>query len=207
VTGTPVDETILRYAVGWDKAVAARILIGLIGTAVTLFSGRSIFRRPRSLLVAILWLLAGCALVAFAVTPQAIIHFIISTDYALRVRLIIGATSVFVMMITLESIRITRLQERYALLWVATALVILAATVFPQALNLLRTVMGMQYVEAVVALAFTFLALLAFHFSISVSGLQSNLEKTARQNAILDARIGELEKRLEDAGRRTPAEK
>ena len=111
------------------------------------------------------------------------------------------------LLITLESIRVTRLQERYALLWVVTALVILAATLFPEAVNLVRAVMGMRYDEAVLAVAFTFLVLLAFHFSISVSALQSKLAKTAQRIALLDARIDELEKQLatrDGAGRCSP---
>jgi len=191
-----VDDTILRYAIGWDKAIAIRILVGLAGAAVTLLAGRILLKRPRSPLAGVLWLLAGIVLVAFALAPQPIIRFVISTDYALRIRFILGAISVFVMLITFESIRVTRLQERYALLWVATGLVILGAAVFPQAVNLLRAVMGMQYVEAMVAVAFMFLVLLAFHFSSSVSSIQSKLEKTAQQNAILQARIEELEKKL-----------
>jgi hypothetical protein len=144
--------------------------------------------------VAGLWLLAGLFMLAFAAAPQAMVTFIIGAEYILRLRIVMGGLSIFVLLITLESIRVTRLQERYALLWVATALVMLAAALFPQAVNILRAVLGVQYVEAMVALAFTFLVLLAFHFSISVSAQQSKLDKNTQRIAILEARIEELEK-------------
>ena len=205
MTAPVIDESIVRFITGWDSAYAARAVIGVLGLVIGILTARVVWRRQSTVVAGVLWLLAAAAMVAFAVAPQPIVNAIITTEYVRRLRIIMAGLSVFVLLITLESIRVTRLQERYALLWVATALVILAAAAFPQAVNVLRAVLGMQYVEAVVALAFTFLVLLAFHFSISVSALQSKLEKTAQRNAILDARVAELEKRLErldNAGRK-----
>ena len=194
------DELIQRFVTGWDSAVGARIVIALLGGLVTLITGRIVLQRRCTVVAGLLWLLAGLVLLAFAAAPQAIVTFVIETEYVLRLRVIMAGLSVLVLLITLESIRVTRLQERYALLWVATALTILAAAAFPQALNLLRAVMGMQYAEAVGALAFAFLVLVAFHFSISVSSLKASLDKVAQQTAILKARLEELEKQAPPSG-------
>ena len=75
----------------------------------------------------------------------------------------------------------------------ATGLGLLGAAIFPQAVNLLRAVMGMRYIEAMDAVSFMFLVLLAFHFSISVSAMQSKLDRIAQRNAILEARVEALE--------------
>ena len=105
------------------------------------------------------------------------------------------AFSVVVLLITLESIRRTHLQERYALLWVGTGIVILVCVLFPRAVVLLRMLTGMRYTQALTAVTFTFLVLVAFHFSISISSSRSNQARIAQRLAILEERLRNLESR------------
>ena len=99
-----------------------------------------------------------------------------------------------VLLVTLESLRRYRMQERYAILWVVTGLWILLIALFPGALEQVRLWFGMQYVTAVVAVVFTFLILVVFHFSIALSKLRDDLAALARRCAILDAQLAELRK-------------
>lgn len=114
----------------------------------------------------------------------------------MRIRALMGAVSVGVFLITLLAIRGYKLREKYAVLWLATAAMITLAVFFPQVMDVAREWFGMQYVTSVVAVVFTFLVLVAFHFSIALSALNDKAAATASRCAILEARIRELERRL-----------
>lgn len=114
----------------------------------------------------------------------------------MRIRALMGAVSVGVFLITLLAIRGYKLREKYAVLWLATAAMITLAAFFPQVMDVAREWFGMQYVTSVVAVVFTFLVLVAFHFSIALSALNDKAAATASRCAILEARIRELERRL-----------
>jgi hypothetical protein len=190
------DTEILRYATGWDAAVVPRSIIALFGALVLLLTLRVIWKRNCGVPAALLWLIVGAASLTFACIPQQIVNSVMRSEYLLRLRVVMGGLSLLVLLITLESIRKTRLQERYALLWVATALAILLCALFPQAVNLFRAVTGMQYGTAVAAVAFTFLVLVAFHFSISMSAMEIDRDKIAQKVALLEFRLKELETKL-----------
>ena len=115
-------------------------------------------------------------------------------SYLARIRILMGMVSGLVLLVTLESLRRYRMQERYAILWVVTGLWILLIALFPGALEQVRLWFGMQYVTAVVAVVFTFLILVVFHFSIALSKLRDDLAALARRCAILDAQLAELRK-------------
>jgi len=117
-----------------------------------------------------------------------------------------GGVSLIVLLITLESIRKTHLQERYALLWVTTAVVILMGCFFPDVVALFRAVTGMEYGAAMAAVAFVFLVMVSFHFSISLSSLGSKQSQIAQRVAILEERIREMERELPIDNRRMPNE-
>jgi len=114
----------------------------------------------------------------------------------MRIRVLMGAVSMGVFLITLLAIRGYKLREKYAVLWLATAAMITLAAFFPQVMELARNWFGMQYVTSVVAVVFTFLILVSFHFSIALSALNDKAVATASRCAILEARIHELEQKL-----------
>jgi hypothetical protein len=198
MNGPTFDELIVRLIEGWQHAVALRIILAMAGTAIILLVMRSLFRGDGSLLGRVLWFLVGAVLAVFAAMPVQIITFVITTEYVIRIRIIMGALSLLVLLITLESIRRTQLQERYALLWVATALVLFLCVAFPHAVDLFRAVTGMSYVASIVSVAFTFLVLVAFHFSVSLSAMQSRQTKLAQRVAILEARLRDMERQMEE---------
>jgi len=197
MTPGDVNNLAARLSTGWDDAAGVRVLVGVLGLAVLWMVLRAVVRRDGSLIVGLLWFVLGVLCLAFAAAPQRLINAVISTEYMTRIRIILGAISVLVLVITFESIRRTHLQERYALLWVATALVILVAACFPRAVALFRALTGMTYASAMLAVAFTFLVLVAFHFSISISGMQSKHSRLAQRVAILEARLRKLEREAE----------
>jgi len=194
-----IDNMAIRYATGWEDAIFYRIFIGLVGLLLLVFTGRVTWKRDCSILTGLLWIIAGIVLIVFSFIPQKMIEFVISTEYLTRIRIIMGLVSVLVLYITFESIRRTHLQEKYALLWVATALIILISVLFPNAVSLFRAVTGMEYATAIATVSFTFLVMVAFHFSISLSAMQTKHSKVAQRIAILEARINKLEEIIKDS--------
>lgn len=197
-----MDELVKELLAFWAGAFALRALVGGFGLCVLALIARACLRRRCSVPACLVWALAGTVCVVFAVVPQRFILVVIQTEYVVRIRLLVGMISVLMLLITFETIRSTHLQERYALLWVATGITLLACVFFPHAVDLLRAVTGMRYPAAVAAVAFTFLVLVAFHFSISMSGLRSKVSQLTQRIAILEARIDKRNPDAEQDGTR-----
>ncbi len=186
-----------RYASGWEDAMGRRVLIGAIAVSIMALVIRAVARRNTGVIAILLWAFLGLAMGVFAAFPQYVINSVVTTEYMTRIRMIMGAVSIVVMLITFESIRRTRLQEHYALLWMTTGLVILLGCFFPDTVMLFRAVTGMEYGAAMAAVAFVFLSMVSFHFSISLSSLRSKQSQVAQRVAILEERIRELESKAE----------
>ena len=124
----------------------------------------------------------------------------------MRIRALMGAVSAGVFLITLLAIRGYKLREKYAVLWLATAAMITLTALFPQLVDGARHWFGMQYVTSVVAVVFTFLVLVSFHFSIALSALNDKAAATASRCAILEARLRDLERRLAAAEKKNGAQ-
>lgn len=135
-------------------------------------------------------------LAALAATGLAAWPWLAKATQMMRIRVLMGGVSIGVLLITLLAIRSYKLREKYAVLWLATAIMITLAAFFPQAVDLTRQWFGMQYVTSVVAVVFVFLVLVSFHFSIALSALNDKAAATASRCAILEARLQELERRM-----------
>jgi hypothetical protein len=172
-----------------------RIVAGLVGLllVIAILVGR--WERRVKVMPTLLITLAGLLLLAMAVDTR-VLHAIMDSSFSTRVRVLLGLVSALVLAVTFESIRISRLRERYALLWVGTAAMVLVAALYPQTIRFLTVVLGVQYVTAVVAVVFTFLLLVAFHFSIALSALEDDRSQLAQRHALLENRVFLLEQRM-----------
>ena len=102
--------------------------------------------------------------------------------------------AVVLLVIVLEMVRRRRLMERYALLWMFSALVILALAVWQGALNRLAELMGIYSApNALFFVAVGFVLLLLLHFSAAMSRLSDQSKVLAQRQAILDQRLREVE--------------
>jgi len=115
----------------------------------------------------------------------------------MRIRILMAVVSMGVFVITLLTIRTYKLREKYAILWLTTALMITCVALFPGLVETARQWFGMQYVTSLVAVIFVFLVLVSFHFSIALSALNDKVAAHAGRIAIQQARIDELAERLE----------
>jgi hypothetical protein len=99
-----------------------------------------------------------------------------------------------------ELVRRKRLLERYALLWMFAAAVLLGLSVWADLLNRISTAVGVQYGPAALfAVALGFLVVLMLHVTLVISRLTD-------QNKILAQRVALLERRLDRVAGDEPAE-
>ena len=98
--------------------------------------------------------------------------------------------------VVFELIRRHSLRERYALLWLATGLVLLALSIWRDGLNTMATWAGVKgYPPAVLfAVGLFFIIVVLLHYSTVIS-------KLADQNAVLAQRVALLEAELREQER------
>jgi hypothetical protein len=115
----------------------------------------------------------------------------------LRISLVAAVAALLLLFVVFELIRSRRLQERYALLWLLTGLVLLVLALWRGALGLLADAVGIAYPpSALFVLAAVFILLLLLHYSTVIS-------KLSDQNRILAQRLALLENQLR--GKRSDA--
>lgn len=186
---------------GWVDALVrpvgepwTRGLFAVLGALLLMAVITGALRRRIGVYRSTLGLLGATLLLALA-HDLALFSHIDRITFLGRIRLVMGVLSFIVLLVTFESVRRSHLQERYALLWVSTGVIILLCAVFTRVLDFFCALLGMQYVTFVVAVIFTFLLLVAFHFSIALSALTDDRSRLAQRCAQLQARLDQLERK------------
>jgi hypothetical protein len=113
----------------------------------------------------------------------------------LRVSVIGAIASLLLLLVVLELIRGKRLKERYALLWLATGIVLLTLSVWRDGLNTIAGWLGVEtYPPAVLfAVATLFILLVLLHYSTVLSSLTDENVDLAQRLALLEQRLGAIE--------------
>src|ERR671913_95052 len=114
----------------------------------------------------------------------------------LRIQILSIAASAALLLVVLEMVRRKAFLERYALLWLLSALVMLALSIWGGALKSLADLIGIAYPpNALFLVAFGFVLLLLLHFSLAVSKLSDQTKILAQRLALV-----EQQQRLENGG-------
>jgi len=179
----------------WGGTTVPRIIVAFLGILICVWIGVSFWEKRIRIAGTVLGLIAGLFMMIIAMDPR-ILHILADTDFLTRIRILMIITSIMVLVVTVEAIRRSHLQERYAILWVTTGLIILMAAFFPRILDFFGFLLGTQYVTSVVVIVFTFVLLIAFHFSIALTGIQKKQSQIAQRCAILEAKLEELTKQV-----------
>jgi len=110
----------------------------------------------------------------------------------LPVSIAAAVSSILLLLVVFELIRSRRLRERYALLWLATGVVLLVLSLWREGLNTIAGWFGVSgYPPAILfAVAILFILLVLLHYSTVIS-------KLADQNVILAQRLALLEEARE----------
>jgi hypothetical protein len=108
----------------------------------------------------------------------------------LRVAIAASIASVLLLLIVLELIRSRRLRERYALLWLATGIVLLVLSAWRGGLNTIAGWVGVStYPPAVLfAVAIVFILAVLLHYSTVISRLSDQSTVLAQRVALLEQR-------------------
>ena len=111
-----------------------------------------------------------------------------------RVQIVAILITLLLFGLVLELVRRRRLMERYALLWLASSLVILVLAVWSDALTLLARQLGiLSAPNALFFVALAFVLFLLLHFSAAMSRLTDQSKVLAQRQAILEQRLSEVE--------------
>lgn len=111
-----------------------------------------------------------------------------------RIQIVAIVIPVALFAVILELVRRRRLLERYALLWLFSAAVLLALGVWNGLLESIASSIGIRYPpSALFVIAFGFVLVLLLHFSIAVSRLADQSTVLAQRLALLEKRQRELE--------------
>jgi hypothetical protein len=114
------------------------------------------------------------------------------TPTPLRVSIAASAAAILLLFATFELIRSRRLQERYALLWLLTGVVVLLLAAWRDALGKLSETLGVSYPPSMLFLATGFFVLLLLlHYSTVISRLSDQNRILAQRLALLEGRVNQ----------------
>jgi hypothetical protein len=112
-----------------------------------------------------------------------------------RLQLVAVAASLLLLVVVFELVRRKRLLERYALLWLLSAFVLLLLSAWGDLLEHVSSAIGIHYApSALFVIAFGFVLLLLLHFSLVVSRLADQSKVLAQRLALLEQRSREAER-------------
>jgi hypothetical protein len=114
----------------------------------------------------------------------------------LKVSIAATVVSLLLLVGVFELIRSRRLRERYALLWVATGVVLLVLSAWRDGLNTIAGWVGVRgYPPAVLfAIGLLFVILVLLHYSTVISRLTDQNVVLAQRLALLEMRVREHER-------------
>lgn len=120
----------------------------------------------------------------------------------LRVSIVAAVVAFILLVLIFELIRRKRLQERYALLWVAAGVVVLVLALWRGGLEWLSELIGIAYPPTTLfVLVSLFVVLLLLHYATVISRLVEQNKRLAQRLAILEDELGESEEIESDHAR------
>jgi len=122
------------------------------------------------------------------------------TGFTTPHRVALLALSVLLLAVILELVRRGRFKERYALLWLASALFGLMVGVFPGIIVWIARILHVQFLTVVFGLAFVFFLGLILSFCVVISQLSEQNRELAQELALLANRVKTIEDADTDAG-------
>lgn len=116
-----------------------------------------------------------------------------------RIQIVAVIAAGCLLLFVLELVRRRRLLERYALLWLLSAVVLLVLAVWRGALQELADLVGIAYPpNALFFVAFGFVLALLLHFSVATSRHSDQLKVLAQRLALTEERLRQVEGQAPD---------
>ena len=118
-------------------------------------------------------------------------------DSDLRVLLILGAVALFGMIVWL--IKHKKIEVKYSIIWLAFSATMILFAIFPYLVLVLGDISGVANpVNFIFLTLFVFILLILLSVSAVISGFSTKIKRLAQANALLEKRVRELEKKLEE---------
>ena len=118
-------------------------------------------------------------------------------DKDLRVLLMIGAFALFGMIVYL--IKHKKIEVKYSIIWLAFSATMILFALFPYLVLVLGDLSGVANpVNFIFMTLFVFILLILLSVSAVISGFSTKIKRLAQANALLEKRVRELEKKLEE---------
>ena len=177
-----------------------RVLSIVFGVLIVFGCSSNLLKKRSSSMVSagIIACIFGALLVVGGFFPS-LISFLIPSAPLARIRLVVGILSVYMVLLTFESIRLTQLREKYALLWLIPCAVLIALVCFPSIMIEIRNRFGMEFSSQMVGVMFVAMLFAVYVISLTLSKNESKIAAIAQRCAVLEQRVEQLEKKLEEA--------
>jgi hypothetical protein len=112
-----------------------------------------------------------------------------------RIQVVAIVAAAALILVLLDLVRRRRLLERYALLWLFSAAILLALAIWRDLLANIADLIGVAYPpNALFLIAFGFVLVLLLHFSLAVSRMSDQIKVLAQRLALLDEHVREQER-------------
>ena len=103
--------------------------------------------------------------------------------------------SLIILVVVVDLIRRGMLKEQYALLWIASAIVLMMLSVWRGLLDIIASSLGVAYPPSFLFLvAFLFLLLIVLYFSVVISNISEKNKKLSQEVALLKTMFEEHKK-------------
>lgn len=107
-----------------------------------------------------------------------------------RIQVVAIIITASLLLLVFELVRRRRLMERYALLWLVSAVVLLNLAIWRNLLEDLASALGIAYPpNAIFVVAFGFVLALLLHFSLAISRLSDETKVLAQEVARVDQEL------------------
>jgi hypothetical protein len=108
--------------------------------------------------------------------------------------MLVGGITAF--LLTVTWVRTRELREKYGLLWLGVATVLLLVGLFPEQLEALAEAFRLSYPALVLFIALALIYPFSFFVTVALSGQYRRSARLLQEVALLEGRVRELERRL-----------
>ena len=99
----------------WGGTTVPRIIVAFLGILICVWIGVSFWEKRIRIAGTVLGLIAGLFLIIIAINPR-VLYVLADMGFLTRIRILMIVMSIVVVVVTVEAIRRSHLQERYAIL-------------------------------------------------------------------------------------------
>src|SRR4030042_58462 len=102
-----------------------------------------------------------------------------------KIQIFISGVSLFLFVITIGLIKKRVLKEEYSVIWIIAETVLFIFGAFPRILTFVAGLFGIYYLTAIFIIAFLFLLVIAFYYSIILSRLSETNRALVQEIGLL----------------------